>query len=363
MNKQLFPRRLKQIIFSSLIGFMIHPSHADLVVNGDELKAWVDHYVLPSYAALHQSNLQLQAQASDLCDALSLQDLDNMQPLLSQALKTLAYTQAIDGGPMQEQLRNFQLYFWPDRNHRVSKQLSQLMRQADLLTLQHQGLEQMSVALTGYPALEQLLFRPNFRQLLIAEQQQFGCRYMIAVSDHLVGLTAAINKAWKNNWRAQLLSLGNSDSRFKKPTDQVSFVFSNIDLLLTKIITKKLAKPLSSSASKAKPKRLESWRSGNSQVMLKANIKALTDSLHLTLKPALMRAGETVKWQQINHDLRLIELQLDQLPTPLVAHLSEPQYWQIAEQMQGKFSQLQTNLRRIYPRFNVKLGFNAYDGD
>ena len=363
MIKIGFPGRLRQIIFVGFLACIINPSYANLIVSGNEIEAWVDQYVVPSYAALHQSNLQLQTHTRDLCNSLSWKYLDDLQPHLSQALTALAYSQAIDGGPMQDQLRNFQLYFWPDRNNLVSKQLGQLMLQADLLVLQTQGLEQVSVALAGYPVLERLLFMPSYRKMVVEDQQKFACSYIIAVSDNLVRLTGDINKAWKTNWRSKLLSLNNTNSRFKKPADQVSFIFSNIDLLLTKIITKKLAKPVMSSAKKAKPKRLESWRSGNSLVMLKANTQALSDSLKLTLKPVLIRAGERPVWQQISHDLSLIKLQLDKLPLPLVVHLSEPHYWQLTKQLQDQFSQLQVSLRRIYPRLDVRLGFNAYDGD
>ena len=369
MAKINFPRRLIQIIFGSILWLNIYPSHADTlpllnpVVTSASVKAWVDQYVLPSYNALHQRNLQLQTQAHNLCANVSLAHLDDIKPPLNDALHAFAYSQAIDGGPMQDELRNFQLYFWPDRSNLVNRQLAQLMSQSDLLLLQQQGLEQASVALTGYPALERLLFVPHYRQKVIDDPQKFGCNYIIYITNNLVRITAAITKDWHANWRQQLVGFGDINSRFKTPADQVSFIFSNIDLLLSKIITKKLAKPLASSASKAKPKHLESWRSSNSLMMLKANTKALEDSLNITLKPALVSAGKKSKWHSISDRLTLIKQQLDQLPTPLVTHLSQPQYWQQTELLQAQFIQLQAELRYLYLSLNVKLGFNAYDGD
>jgi predicted lipoprotein len=97
--------------------------------------------------------------------------------------------------------------------------------------------------------------------------------------------------------------------------------------------------------------------------MLKANVRALTDSLNLILKPALVKAGEALLWAQIENDLSLMQQQLDLLPTPLVAHLNEPQHWQATQQLQTQFIQLQTRLKQIHPRIDVQLGFNAYDGD
>ena len=357
------PTRLVQTLLSTLLFLIPTQTYANPVVTSQYVKEWVDQYVMPSYMALHQANLALQGQAHELCDQVSFQDLDEMQPYLNQALEALAYSQAIDGGPMQGELRNFQLYYWPDRTNLVTKQLARLLDQPDLLVLQEHGLRYSSVALTGYPSLERLLYMPHYRQLAIRDKQGPACQYIVAVSDNLVRLTAEITDAWENSWRRQLLEPGISGSLFKEENDQVRFVFTNIDVLLTKIISKKLAKPLASSVSKAKPKRLESWRSSHSLIMLKANVRGLTDSLNLTLKPALIESGGADKWQQIEHELSLIDQQLDQLPTPLAAHLDEPQHWQATQQLQAQFTQFQSLLQSIYPSLNVQLGFNAYDGD
>lgn len=355
--------RLLQTLLATLLFLITTPSYANPVVTSEYVEEWLDQYVIPSYLALHQANLALQGQAHELCDQVSLQALDEMQPYLNQALEALAYSQAIDGGPMQGDLRNFQLYYWPDRTSLVTKQLGQLLDQPDLLVLQEHGLRHSSVALTGYPSLERLLYMPHYREFVIRDQQGSACQYIVAVSDNLVRLTAEITDAWENSWRRQLLEPGNSGSLLKEQNDQVRFVFTNIDVLLTKIISKKLAKPLASSVSKAKPKRLESWRSGHSLIMLKANVRGLKDSLNLSLKPALIESGGAAKWQKIRHELSLIDQQLDQLPTPLVAHLDEPKYWQATQQLQFQFTQFQALLQSIYPSLNVQLGFNAYDGD
>jgi hypothetical protein len=258
-------------------------------------------------------------------------------------------------------MRNFQLYFWPDRNNLVTKQLEKLLAKPDFSILQDNGLAHASVALTGYPVLERLIFQPNYRQQVVENEQDFICSYIIAVSNHLVSLTGEINNAWRTNWYHQLLTPDHN--RFKRQHEQVSFVFSNIDLLLTKIISKKLAKPLASSAIRAKPKRLESWRSDNSLIMLKANVSALIMSLRLVLKPALVEAGENTEWQNIEDDLTTIQVQLNQLPRPLVSYLNQPQFWQATQKLNTQFIQLQNRLLKIYPRLNVQLGFNAYDGD
>lgn len=353
--------RLIQVIVTVSLGLIVLPSHAKPQVNSEHIGAWLNQYVMPSYSALHEANLSLQKQVSSLCSELSLEALDDIQPYLTQAMEAYAYSQAADGGPMQEQMTNFQLFFWPDRNNSVSKQLEKLLTKPDFSILEDNGLSNASVALTGYPVLERLIFQSNYRHQVVDNEKDFICSYIIAVSDHLVSLTGEINRAWQANWYAQLLKPGHN--KFKTQADKVSFVFSNIDLLLTKIISKKLAKPLASSAQRAKSKRLESWRSGNSLTMLKANALALSKSLNLVLKPALIEAGEDLEWQYISHNLRAIEQQLAQLPRPLVSYLNQPPFWQATQKLNTQFIQLQNRLRKIHPRLKVRLGFNAYDGD
>ena len=97
--------------------------------------------------------------------------------------------------------------------------------------------------------------------------------------------------------------------------------------------------------------------------MLKANVSALIMSLRLVLKPALVEAGENTEWQNIEDDLTTIQVQLNQLPRPLVSYLNQPQFWQATQKLNTQFIQLQNRLLKIYPRLNVQLGFNAYDGD
>jgi predicted lipoprotein len=338
-------------------------SYANPMVTSDHVQAWVNEYVVPSYVALHQANQALQRQAHQLCDQVSLQALNKMQPYLNQALQALAYSQAINGGPVQEQLRNFHLYYWPDRTNLVTKHLSQLLDQPSSLGWQQYDLSQSSIAITGYPALERLLYVPRYRQLVMLGKQGPACRYMVALSDNLLRLTTEITDAWQVNWRQQLVGPRDGSSMFKDQNDKNTFVFTNIDTLLTKIINQKLAKALTSRVSSAKPKRLESWRSSQSVIMLKANAKGLTDSLNLTLKPALIDANEEAKWDTIRLKLSFINQLIEQLPTPLMVSLDEPKYWLATQELRNQFIQLQGLLQEIYPSLNVQLGFNAYDGD
>ena len=338
-------------------------SHANPVVTHNHVEAWVDEYVIPSYAALHQANQALQGQAHKLCDQGSLQALNEMQPYLNRALQALAYSQAIDGGPVQEQLRNFHLYYWPDRTNLVTKHLTQLLDQPSSLGRHQYDLSQSSIAITGYPALERLLYVPRYRTLVMQGKQGHACRYMVALSDNLVRLTTEITDAWQVSWRQQLVGPAQKGSIFKDQNDKNQFVFTHIDTLLTRIISQKLAKALTSRVGSAKPKRLESWRSSQTLIMLKANAKGLTDSLSLTLKPALIDANEATKWDTIRLKLSFIDQLIEQLPAPLMAYLNEPKYWLATQELRNQFIQLQESLREIYPSLDVQLGFNAYDGD
>jgi len=327
------------------------------------IKAWLDGYVMPSYQHLHQANLALQQQASGLCNGVSAASLDHLQGALIKALNALAYSQAIDGGPMQGQLRNYRLYFWPDRKNLVDRQLKQLLAEPDQSFLLDHGLAAASVALTGYPALERLVFDHHFRQLVLKDKDQYACAYITAVADNLVTITAEIIHGWETQWYPQFTTPSNAQSQIKNQSEQMSFVFTNVDGLLSKIITKKLIKPLGSSAKHAKAKRMESWRSGQTANMLQANINGLEKTLMLVLKPTLIKAKQHRQWQTISHQLTLIKQQVKRLPRPYINHLNTPEHWSNTQTLQQLLEQLQDQLQGIYPLLNVQLGFNAYDGD
>ena len=357
---------LKQRIGSVAAGFImtlaaVGPAQAK--TENQHIVAWLDDYVMPSFQQLHQTNLALQQQAKGLCDNLTPVSLDLLQPKLVNALNALAYSQAIDGGPMQGQLRNFRLYFWPDRNNLISKQLNQLLAKPDQTLLLDQGLTNASVALTGYPAIERLLFDEHYRELVLQHNNPYACAYIIAVADNLVAITTEITHSWKTQWYQHLALPGRPNSLIKTQQDQVSFVLTNVDVLLAKMISKKLAKPLASTAKTAKPKRMESWRSGQTANMLQANINGLEQTLTLVLKPSLIKAKQHAHWGTISRQLALINQQIERLPRPYVNHLNTPEHWRNTQKLKQLLEQLQGQLLRIYPLLNVQLGFNAYDGD
>jgi len=83
--------RLIQVIITVSLSLTVSPSHAKPQVKSEHIGAWLNHYVMPSYGALHEANLNLQRQASLLCSELSLEALDDMQPYLTQAMEAYAY--------------------------------------------------------------------------------------------------------------------------------------------------------------------------------------------------------------------------------------------------------------------------------
>lgn len=329
----------------------------------EQVQAWLDDYVIPSYKRLHQANLALQQQADHLCDDLSLTSLDRIKPAFIEAIQALAYTQAIDGGPMQGQLRSYKLYFWPDRNNLIEKQLNRLLAKGDTALLVEGGLTDASVALTGYPALERLIFVDSYREKVIADKSHYACQYIAALSSNIATISQQVIEEWQGQWYQHIMKPGASEGIIKNHQDQVSFIFTNTDFLLTKIIHKKLSKPLASSAQKAKPKRMESWRSRQSLRLLEINIQALVHSLSLTLQPALTQAGHPAQWQHIEQQLKHISQQMKGSPQPLMNQLHTPSIWNQVQQIQLDLVALQSSLQDLYPSLGVRLGFNAYDGD
>jgi len=326
---------------------------------------WLINYVLPSYEHLHQANLTLQESTAGLCasETLNIKAIQNAQPALINALNAMAYSQGIDGGPMQGQLRNFRIYFWPDRKNLVEKQLSKLLKEPDYGLLEPMGLTHASVALTGYPVIERLLFDPYFQHQLINDKEGFTCQYLNAVTQNISHISQQVVYAWQNDWRLQLAHPKTTNTYIKTDQHQVNFIFTNVDVLLAKIISKKLTKPLTSSAKTAKPKRMESWRSQQSINMLKTNMTALTDILTLVLKPSLQQSNNMKYWLEIEQKLSFIQFQLNQLPSPLTQYLNTPKVWDQVSVIKMHTQMLQAQLQQLHPALGVQLGFNAYDGD
>lgn len=318
--------------------------------------AAADRYVIPHYKALADA-ADIQARTwHDVCG----KPLRGREVMLRGAYVTVADRWAeiefVKSGPMQLFFRHERFNYWPEQRNATTKGLDGLLASNDPKALVPATLVHDSIPAQGLPALERLIFEPQFerhpRRCAVGE----GIARNLAVIAHDVlnawtgpnGVRASIaaNRPWNNGM------VGNADEAARMLlTDLVSG--------FTAINDQKLLAPMGASAAEAKPKLAEAWRSVLSKECLALNLsgmRAMTAVLAAGLPPA--------RRQKLDAAFAAAEAAVSVLPMNIGAAAADPRQRAKLVAARAAIRNAQAAVAAtLPPALNVSLGFNALDGD
>ncbi|MBY4676514.1 imelysin family protein [Marinobacterium arenosum] len=320
-------------------------------------------HILPRYRTLAESSAQLQQQSEALCGDSSEATLHSTRQAFHQTMDAWQAIQHVQFGPVELLMRNFSLQFWPDKKNLGGKQLSALLQNADPATLDAEHFRAASVAVKGLPALERLLFADD--ALAQYQQQPFRCQLTAAITGHVATMSREIDSEWQQYRQEfeQLNGSGYYEDANEAATDLLKSLVEPIEV----VRDNKLLRPMGSSASKPKPRRAESWRSGRSLRNIRINLQtqqALFNSGgEHSVKALLTAEGEAALAQQIDDAFTLILGQLEQLPSPLSRTLKDAQHYQQLQLISDELKALHFALSQAMQPLEIQLGFNSRDGD
>ncbi|MEM6304270.1 MAG: imelysin family protein [Pseudomonadota bacterium] len=328
-----------RLILTLLALMCFTPAHAQQ----PDLKAIVEQHILPGYAALASETAALDAAASP-CRAKSAQ-------------LTTAYHNAFDAwvrvshlrfGPAEVDDRAFSLAFWPDPRGATPKTLARLIRDADPVVEDASEFATVSVAGKGFYALEFLLYDPQFVE---AEDKDYLCALIQAVTRDIAANAAAILADWRAGYGALIATPGNDTYRDAREAAQQVFTALATGLEFT--AETRLARPLGT-FDRPRPARAEARRSFRS---LRHVVLSLDGTRDLAL--LISDNDETIVSTYAEALARAQELD-----DPVFASVAEPIGRIRVEALQSAVNAIRRTLARdIGPSLGVAQGFNALDGD
>ncbi|MBA4502943.1 imelysin family protein [Marinobacterium marinum] len=317
----------------------------------------VQQHILPRYAQLDTHTAELSRAATALCQAPSEEALNRTRNAWREAMHAWQGIQHVQFGPVQFLMRNFGLEFWPDRKNIGARQLRQAL--ASELPYDAEFFRHASVSIQGFPALERLLFADN---ALTQLQQGRHCELTQAISSHVAQVGHAIHQEWQ--------TLAAND--FPPEQEPVRAAEQAVDLMaalvepIEAIRDSKLLKPMGSSPENARPKLLESHRSGNSLANIRHNLVALSE-LYQGTNPSvdslLQQAGKADLALDIRQTFTALISTFEQLDPPLKAALTRPNTHQQLLDITARLKHLSEQLDSAMGVLNIQLGFNSRDGD
>ncbi|WP_157014166.1 imelysin family protein [Mesorhizobium xinjiangense] len=237
------------------------------------VKAAIDNYVRPAYAAFAQRSVAAAKTMEALCQAPSPDRLAAAQDAFMQAAGAWSFIEPVRIGPITEDNRLERLLFWPDRRSRGLKQVQGILAGKDETAASLASLQKKSVAMQGFGALEFILFGTG-SEALGQDGASFRCAYGQAVADNIAQISSAVSDEWASqDGIAGLWTAPSPDNPlYRDDAEAVSELFDILVHGLEMVRDVRIDGFLGEEPADDRPKRALYWRSGQTIASIRQNL-------------------------------------------------------------------------------------------
>lgn len=329
----------------------------------------LENYIRPHARELAASTAQLQAAVGPYCaqpaDAARRR---SVEARMADVAAAWAGVEFLRFGPLVEQNRLEQFFFWPDPRGVMPRQMRTLLAAADPALLEAASLRQQSVAVQGLPALEYALHADDASRAIAqgTPAARYRCAFAAAVSGNLARLAVEIDAGWgpQSGFAAGFARPDPGHDIYRSGAEVATEVLKALSTALHVARDQKLAPALGDDAATARGTLLPLYRSGLTARYLAAGAAALEQFRAAARFDAGLPAGSGWIDANLRDELRRVQEDFDTLQRPVdQAIADEDQRDAIVHAVL-----LLANARAIVdeylaPALGVNLGFNALDGD
>lgn len=339
--------------------------------------ALVEEHIVPRYAKLAEATSQFNALAEHICEMPSTMRVADLRQAAIAAQNAWQMVQHIRFGPIERELRSTRFAFWPDVRDRTGRELAEILHARDRTAFEPGRFPRQNVVIQGFPALERLLFDKNAGRLLVdgTVDAHFRCAMVRAIAANLAAMSKAVYVEWTqgNNSYANIVAkAGGEFGVYPKAEEATLDMFKSLHAAIEAVADHKLARPMGASADRAKPKRAESWRSGQSMDNIRRNLEA-AQAMYLGENGSGTKGFSTVvrnvaKDKELDDLLRRAFTQTlataNSITMPLRQAVKDPVERAKLATLKTETTALKTILaQRLTVALGIPLGFNALDGD
>jgi predicted lipoprotein len=326
-------------------------------------------YIQPATRALQDDTSRLAAAMGSYCaspaDALRRTEVESH---LGEVAASWAAVEVLRFGPLVEQNRLEQFFFWPDPRGVLQRQMRTVLAGADRGLLEPSKLRAQSVAVQGLPALEYALYADDAQGLIARGEDagRFRCDYAIAVAANLERLAREIDSAWNDAgvYARELARPAPQNILWRNDGEVATEVLKALSTALHVARDQKLQPPLGEDAASARASLLPLQRSALTARYLLAGIEAIS-RLHAAGRFAAS-LPEDSRWidSGITEELQRVREDFDELGMPVDRAVAD----ESRRELLVHAALLLANVRAMVdeylaPALGVNLGFNSLDGD
>jgi predicted lipoprotein len=330
-----------------------------------------DAVVVPGYQRFAAATAALKSAVAGFCAAPTTERLKAARQAFERAMLGWQEVQPIVFGPIVAGARSSIIQLFPDRRGAITRQLSQTLAAKDPGLVAPGGLEGKSVALTGFPALELILY--DDARLPGTEASgpdaDYACALAAAIARNLAALAAGVLDDWQRpgGFRATMVSAAAGNDAYFSAEDASGDLLKSLHTALQSVIALKLEEPLGASLEQAKPRRAEAWRSALSLADIRANLET-AQALYagpggFGAALAALTDEEQLDWA-IRQGFGRAIARLDAIALPLDAAVEDRAARTQVEALLAELKGLRLLVtQELAPALGLLVGFNAMDGD
>lgn len=329
--------------------------------------------IVPLYTALSSEAVELTERASAFCASPGVESQQVLQEQWRITMEAWAAVQPIDFGPLEDGNLRWKLHFWPDRKDITRKKVEGILAGEDKLTVER--VSAGSVSIQGLAALEYLLFDAQGSSLTKYEEAR-RCELLLAITGRVEQVTQQLAEAWAGNeqqagFAAVFATPGAENTRYPDDNAPLAALFGSLVVGTEVVKRNKLGIPLNNGkgALKAKPYRLEAWRSQHSLPLMQASMATLETLFRgkegegLAAYLSRQSAIEPALLEEIDGSFITVNEQFSNLQGPLFSQIKEEAYYSELVELHRRLGSLQRNLSQLPEQLGINLGFNSNDGD
>ncbi len=330
-----------------------------------------DEVLIPGYQHFAAATAGLGTVVAGFCATPDQAHLAAARHGFEVALDAWEHVQPIVFGPARAGGRTMIIQLFPDARDAVSRQLARALAAKDPALVASGGLDGRSVALTGFPALEQLLYDDARLPSAGAPSADAGyaCALAAAIGRNLATQASGLLDDWQRpgGFRDAVLTAAVGNDTYQSVDEAAGDYLKSLHTALQAIIALKLEAPLGKSLDGAKPMRAENWRSERSLASIRANLET-AQALYLSpggFSDALRAQTDEAQLDSaLRKGFERTVATLDGIGAPLHTAVEDPAARPKVETLVTELKALrQLVAQELAPALDLAVGFNALDGD
>lgn len=327
----------------------------------------VSQFAADTLSEAHQqlaSRLQQLAQHTQaFCSAKGDITLETLKQDWRSAMLGLNQVNWVEMGPILQNSRQWQLYFWPDKKDLVARKTRALLAGDAPITVE--SLAEQSIVMQGLGSVEYQLFDARYADSpLTADSRR--CELMTANTAY----AANTGKTLHDEWQQFAPQLAEGTGAFSDPRDAVLSLVRAMTVQLEAIKDRKLRRPIGlDNGGTANPYAAESWRGGMGLANIGATL-AMMETIWLGndevagIHGYLNQQVDPRMVASTTGDFADARDAFATLPTDLAALLRDDPRNGELQQAMIHIETLQAGFAdTLNPALGLSLGFNSTDGD